>query len=410
MNDLKTHYELLLGLDECWEVQDVDLNLEANRVEIRLKHVGGELCCPECGASCPRADTAPARRWRHLDTMQFETIIEAAIPRSKCSQCGVKTVAVPWAGKHSRFTLMFEAFAIKVLQAASNVKKAAELLKLSWDTAHTIMDRAVERGLERRAEEPIRYVGIDEKSFGRAQDYVSLMVDIDRSRVIDVAKDRSADSCNQLWESLTESQKSSVLAVATDFWQAYRNSIREEVPQAEIVHDHFHISQYLVEAVDLVRRKEHRELKKLGDDSLTGTRQLWLYNLDNLNEQQNEQIDEAQRAAMKTARAWAIKELFRDFWAYKSPHWAGKFFDRWYAWAIRSRLDPIKKVARMLKKHIKGLLAYFRHQITNAKSEGFNSRVQAIKSAARGFRSFENYRTRILFFCGKLKLLPEPSH
>ena len=135
-----------------------------------------------------------------------------------------------------------------------------------------------------------------------------------------------------------------------------------------------------------------------------------LYNFDNLDEQQNEQIDEAQRAAMKTARAWAIKELFRDFWAYKSPHWAGKFFDRWYAWAIRSRLDPIKKVARMLKKHIKGLLAYFRHQITNAKSEGFNSRVQAIKSAARGFRSFENYRTRILFFCGKLKLLPEPSH
>ena len=132
--------------------------------------------------------------------------------------------------------------------------------------------------------------------------------------------------------------------------------------------------------------------------------------MDNLDEEQYERIDDAQRGAMKTARAWAIKELFRTFWTYTSSRWARKFFDRWYAWAIRSRLDPIKKVARMLKKHVHGLIAYFKHRITNAKSEGFNSRVQAIKSAARGFRSFENYRIRILFYCGKLELLPEPSH
>ena len=410
MNDLRNHYRLLLGLDEAWDVEEVDLDLEGSRVEIRLKHSGTQLCCPECQASCPKADTAHARRWRHLDTMQFETIIEAAIPRSNCSKCGVKTVTVPWADKHSRFTIMFEAFAIEVLQAASSVSKAAELLKLSWHTAHAIMGRAVDRGLKRRTEEPVRYVGIDEKSFGRGQDYVSLMVDIDQSRVVEVAKDRSAESCDQLWESLTESQKNGVLAVATDFWQAYGNSIREQVPHAEIVHDHFHISQYLVEAVDLVRRRENRELKKRGDDSLTGTRQLWLFNVDNLNKEQNDRIDEAQRVAMKTARAWGIKELFREFWHYTSPYWARKFFDRWYAWASRSRLEPIKKVARMLKKHLDGLLAYFRHPITNAKSEAFNSRVQAIKSAARGFRSFANYRIRILFYCGKLRLLPETSH
>jgi len=305
---------------------------------------------------------------------------------------------------------MFEAFAINVLQATSNVKRAAELLRLSWDTAHTIMRRAVERGLQRRSDEPIPYVGIDEKSFGRGQDYVSLMVDIDCSRVIGVSKDRSAESCDKLFNGLTKRQKRGVLAVATDFWQPYRNSIREQVPQAEIVHDHFHISQYLVDAVDLVRRGEHRALTKLGDDSLTGTRQLWLYNLDKLDGEPSSRIDRAQHVAMKTARAWGVKELFRDFWTYTSASWARKFFDRWYAWAIRSRLDPIKKVARMLKKHIRGLLAYFRHRITNAKSEGFNSRVQVIKSAARGFRNFENYRVRVLFYCGKLDLPPVPSH
>ncbi len=194
------------------------------------------------------------------------------------------------------------------------------------------------------------------------------------------------------------------------FWQAYRNSIRQQVPDAEIVHDHFHISQYLVEAVDLVRRRENRELSKLGDDALKGTRQLWLYNSEKLDAEQSDQIEQAQRAAMKTARAWAIKELFREFWNYRSATWAGKFFARWYSWAIRSRLKPIKDVAKMLKKHQSGLLAYFRHRITNATSEGFNSRVQAIKSAARGFRSFENYRVRILFYCGKLDLLSQISH
>lgn len=410
MNELNAHYRLLLGLDEAWNVQNADLDLEASRVVIDVRHAGGKLCCPECQQACTKADSAPTRRWRHLDTMQFETIVEARVPRSKCPECGVKTTTVPWAGKHSRFTLMFEAFAIRVLEAASNIKKASQLLKLSWDTTHALMERAVDRGLEHRQEEPIEYIGIDEKSFGSGQDYVSIMVDLDRSRVLEVAKDRTTETCNTLWSSLSESQRSGVLAVATDFWKAFSNSTHQQAPQAEIVHDRFHISQYLGEAVDLVRRKENQSLKKLGDDSLVGTRPLGLYNMDNLEQEKQSIITGLQRAAVQTSRAWAIKEMFRDFWAYRSQAWAEKFFTRWYAWAIRSRLAPIKKVAVMLKKHLSGLLAYFRHRITNAKSEGFNSRIQAIKSAARGFRSFNNYRIRILFYCGRLNLIPDSSH
>src|SRR6056297_3265600 len=177
MNDLNLHYRLLLGLTDDWKVVDVDLDLTANQVIIDLEYSGGKLCCPECSESCSRNDTAPKRTWRHLDTMQFTTEIRAAVPRSKCLTCGVKTIAVPWAGKHSRFTLMFEAFAIRVLQSAANVKKAAELMGLSWDAAHRIMESAVERGLQRRQAEPIPKVGIDEKSFGRGHNYVSIMTD-----------------------------------------------------------------------------------------------------------------------------------------------------------------------------------------------------------------------------------------
>ena len=129
-----------------------------------------------------------------------------------------------------------------------------------------------------------------------------------------------------------------------------------------------------------------------------------------LDEDRWEQLMQLQRADLKTGRAWAIKENFRYFWDYKYAGNAAKFFKKWYAWAIRSRLDPIKKVAKMLKGHLDGLLSYFRHRVTNATAEGFNSRIQSIKSAARGFRNFQNYRLRILFYCRKLDLMPKTSH
>ena len=411
MNDLNEHYRVLLGLDSAWRVDDVDLDLERQHVLIRLSHGGGKLTCPECGELCSQADTAPERTWRHLDTMQFRTEITAAVPRSRCAQCGVKTIEVPWAGKHSRFTLMFEALAIKVLQACSSVTSAATWLGLGWDAVHSIIERAVERGLERRSLEGIHHVGMDEKSFGKGQDYISVLTDLDQARVLEVTPERTTAAADKLWETLSETQRSEVASVSLDMWQAFMTSAAENAPNAEIVHDKFHISKYLNEAVDKVRRGEHKQLLLAEDDWLTGSRQLWLYNPENLDEDRYFELLALQREDLKTGRAWAIKENFRHFWNYVYARSAEGFFDRWYSWAIRSQLDPIKKVARMLKRHLAGLLSYFRHRVTNAISEGFNSRIQSIKSAARGFRRFANYRLRILFYCGKLNLLPDlPCH
>jgi transposase len=410
MNDLNTHYRQLLGLSDDWDVVEVDLDLSVKRVTIDLQHAGGKLCCPECAQACSRADTAPKRTWRHLDTMQFTTEIRAAVPRSQCPQCGVKTIAVPWAGKHSRFTLMFEAFAIRVLQASANVSRAASLLGLSWDTAHDLMESAVQRGLERRETDNVKHVGIDEKSFGSGHSYVSVLTDTDQSRVLEVARDRTIAACEELWKTLTKPQLEQIESVSMDMWQAFMSSAAKHVPNAKIVHDKFHISKYLGEAVDKVRRAEHRELKQEGESPLTGLRQLLLYNEENLDEDGKNEVLTIQRADLKTGRAWAIKENFRHFWTYMSRHGGKRFFTSWYGWAIRSRLDPIKKVAKMLKSHLAGLLNYFDHRVTNATSEGFNSRIQSIKSAARGFRNFENYRIRILFYCGKLNLMPDLTH
>lgn len=195
-----------------------------------------------------------------------------------------------------------------------------------------------------------------------------------------------------------------------DMWQAFMTSASKNAPQAEIVHDKFHISKHLNEAVDKVRRREHKLLMDEGDDRLKGSRQMWLYNLENLDEDRYNELLTVQRSDLKTGRAWAIKENFRHFWSYVYAYSAEGFFDRWYSWAIRSRLDPIMKVARMLKAHLDGLLSYFRHGATNAITEGFNSRIQSIKSSARGFRNFANYRMRILFYCGKPDMIPKTSH
>jgi transposase len=338
--------------------------------------------------------------------MQFETLLKAATPRSNCPQCGVKTITVPWAGKHSRFTLLFEAFAVRVLQAANSVQRAAALLGLTWDSTHAIMQRAVDYGLQQRSTEEVRQVGLDEKSFGSGHDYVSVLTDLSGARVLEVSEGRDQAGADAVWQALPTEQAAQIKAVAVDMWPAYAASVQTHAPQAEVVHDRFHISKHLNEAVDQVRRQEHKTLKKEGDDRLTGSKQLWLFNPENLSEEQALKFKLLKDQELKTARAWAIKEQFRWFWEYRYAGAAEKFFVDWYNWAVRSRLPPIVKVAKMLKRHLPNLLSYFRHRITNAMSEGFNSKIQALKSAARGFRAFDNFRTRILFYCGKLQLGP----
>jgi transposase len=405
-SSLKSHYALLLGLDEDWRVDDVELALDQKRVTISLEFIGRRTVCPDCGAECPLKDHAEERTWRHLDTMQFETLLKARTPRCQCATCGVKTAAVPWADKHSRFTLLFEAFAIDVLLASATVQAAARLLGLSWDQAHAIMQRAVERGLAQRKLAGVRRVGLDEKSFGKGQDYVTTLTDLDGARVLDVAPGRTEEAADEVWKSLSKRQRTQLQAVAIDMWQAYENSIARHAPQAAIVHDKFHVAKHLNEGVDRVRRQEHKRLKAQGDDRLTGTRYLWLYSSDSLDEQRSEQLEDLRRQQLQTARAWGLKDYFRWFWTHADATGGAEFFQDWYNWAIRSRLEPMKSVARMLNARLKHLLNWFQHRITNATSEGFNSLIQTLKANARGFRNFNNYRTRILFFCGKLSLKP----
>jgi len=405
--ELEEHYGQLLGVKSPWEIASIDLKMQDQRVDIVIEYTDDQGPCPECGAICPKHDGRKKRTWRHLDTMQFSTYLYCEVPRVRCDIHGAKTVAIPWASKNSRFTLLFEAFAIRVLTAARSVEEARKLLGLNWHQTEAVKSRAVQRGLARRKKTNIRYLGIDEKQFRSGHCYISNLYDLDGGRVLEVIEERTQEACNTLIEqALTKKQQAHVTAVALDMWKAYANAVEEKLPQAVIVHDKFHISQHLNEAVDQVRRKENKALISQGDERLKGSKFAWLSNEENVSEKFIEQFNVLKTTDLKVARAWAIKELFRDFWSYTYAGCARRHFNQWYSWAIRSRLDPIKAKARMIKNHLPNILTYFKHPITNAVAEGLNSKIQTVKSNARGYRSFNGFRNSILFYCGRLDMVP----
>jgi transposase len=378
------------------------MDIELKRVEVEIECMEGTVW-GEGGERLHIQGYEP-RQWRHLDTMQFETVLKARVPRVKYPDGHTEMVRVPWAQPHGRFTVLFESWAIEVLLASQSVNSACELLDLDWGSAQRIMNRAVERGLARRSLEGIEKVGMDEKSFRRGHDSIGILNDLDGSRVVEVTAGNDTESGRRLWQALDKEQRGKVKAAAMDMSAGFAAATRIEAPQAVIVYDKFHVSALLSKAVDLVHRQEHRVLSKDGDERLKGTKQLWLYNPIHMSEKRREQFEEVLQGNLKTSRACLVKENFCGFWD-QGGRWQGAgYFKKWYNHAIRTRLEPIKKVARTLKKHLDGLLNYFAYPITNAASEAVNSRIQALKANARGFRSFENYRTRILFFLGNLNM------
>jgi transposase len=400
-------YERLLGLSKPWSVSEVELDLAGNRVTVHVRCDPGTVWGdPETGQDRAHVHGWVDREWRHLDTCQLETRIVAKVPRLKYKSGKVEEAVVPWAERFSRITLMMEVFVVRLLQAAGNVSRVAALLKLDWHTVNTVIVKAVQRGMARREQEPLRNLGIDEKSIASGHNYASVLTDIDRSRVLEVERGNKLEDAWRLLSTLSDEQRAGVRAVAMDMWPGYMSAAMGKLRNAAIVHDKFHVSKYLNEAVDQVRRAEHKRLLAQGDSRLTGTKYQWLRSMPDKRCAEAVALRELHRANLKTSRAWALKESFAAFWDYRNRKAAERFLRCWAARAMRSRLMPLRRLVQTLRRHHDGLLNYSSHRITNAAAEGFNSIIQGIKSNARGFRNFEHFRARILFFCGKLDLLP----
>lgn len=403
-------YSQILGIAAPWSVSLVELDTPNQTVTVHVRHDStAVVTCPRCGKPSPRYDRRE-RRWRHLDTMQFQTILQADMPRVECSEHGVLQVRAPWSEEGSGFTALFEALVIDWLKAAPTAT-VASYLGLSWKAVDGIMQRAVQRGLARRTVSAPEHISVDETSFQRRHEYVTVVTDQSSGTVLYVADDRTAESLGSFFEGLQESQRKAIRSISMDMWPAYINTVRKYVPDANerICFDKFHVAKYLSDAVDKVRRGEHKHLAAKGDQRLKGTRYRWLENPDTMKLKHWRAFEHLRDSALKTARAWAIKEHAMCLWHYQSRTWAAKQWKHWLGWAQRSRLEPIRKVAATIKSHLWGIINAIVLKRTNAAAESMNSRIQRVKARACGFRNRQRFRTAIMFHLGGLDLYPRTA-
>ena len=401
-------YSQLLGIVAPWSIGEVKLDIENKRVDIDISYSGSSASC-QCGKVCRIHDRTNVRQWRHLDTCQLMTYIHCRLPRTKCDDCKVKTFQPAWSQPHGRFTALFETLVIEWLLISRNQTKVAEQLNLSFDEVNGIMSRAVERGLAKRQEEVLTELSIDEKSMKKGHKYLTVLSNPQKGTVIEVCETRTEKAVKKMLESnLTEDQREQVECISMDMWKAFMNAT-ELLPKADIVHDRFHISQYLGKAVDDTRKKENRRLSKEGIGDLKNSKYLFLRNFSNLEEKHRDRFTKALQSSETTASAWRFKEAFRTFFDLKNIEEGKLFLEDWYQTAIKEEIIDLTKAAKTIYTHSEGILNYLKYRVTNAAAEALNGKIQALKSTGRGFKAFKNYRINILFHFGGLQLSNIPQ-
>ena len=394
-------FQMALGLVPPWWVKDCRFDAGAKRLDIEIDFkTGGRFPCPDCaGPDCPVHDTV-VKEWRHLDFFQHQAFLHARTPRITCPKCGVKLIAVPWARPGSGFTLLFEAFAM-TLVTHMPVAAVARLMGVHDTRLWRVVVHYVERALAKVDLSDVRRLAIDETASKRGHSYVTLFVDIDRRRVAYIADGKDAGTVAAFADDLEAhgGDASRIKEVCIDMSAAFIKGVGENLTEAEITFDKFHVMQLIGAAVDEVRRAESKsrpELKR--------SRYLWLKNERNLSAEQSVQLGSLAKTNLKTARAYHLRLAFQDLYKERSRAWAGLVFDRWTSWARRCRLAPMKAVAATMQRHRDGILAWFDSRIANGLIEGINSLVQAAKAKARGYRSTRTLKAITYLIAGKLDL------
>jgi transposase len=393
--------QLALGLVPPWQVKACVFDADKRRLDIEIDFArGGRFPCPACGKpECPVHDTA-RQEWRHLDFFQHQAFLHARTPRITCPDCGVKQIAVPWARPGSGFTLLFEALAMTPMTAMP-VAAAARLMGEHDTRLWRILHHWVGQARERADYAQVKRVAIDETAARRGHDYITLFVDIDKRRVLYVADGRDAGTVAEFADDLEahNGDASRIKEVCIDMSAAFIKGVADNLTEAEITFDKFHAVKLVNDALDKVRRAESRERPEL-----KRSRYLWLENEPNLSAEQAAQLGSLASTNLKTARAYRLRLAFQDIYAQPSRGWGELFLDRWYSWARRCRLEPMKQVALTVDRHRDGILRWFDSAIANGLIEGINSLVQAAKAKARGYRSTRTLKAITYLVAGKLDL------
>jgi len=296
------------------------------------------------------------------------------------------------------------------LQATESIAAVSKGMRLTWEEVAGIRSRAVARGMKRRGPAVLpAAVGVDETSITRGPQYITVVNALSEARVLDVMDERTEQSLSAFWEQYPPAELARIEKVAMDMWPPYIASTRKALPFADekIVFDKFHILKHLGDAVDKVRRPEHRELRAADDHRLTKTKYLWLTHPERLEGEARARIEVLRRGSLRTARAYRYKEHASQLWGYVRRGMAERLWRQWLHGALRCALEPIRIVARMIRNHWVGVINAATSDITNARSESVNSHIQRIQKRACGFRSRTRFREAILFHLGALDLYPQ---
>ena len=394
-------FQLALGITSPWFVAASAFDGAKKRLDIGVDFkAGSRFACPDCKADgCPVHDTTE-KTWRHLDFFQHQAFLTARVPRITCGKCGVKQVGVPWARKGSGFSLLFEALAM-TLVTHMPVAAAARLVGEHDTRLWRVVFHYVGEAVARMDLGALRRVCIDETAAKRGHDYISLFVDIDTRRVVFVTDGRDAGTIRQFADHVDahNSDASRIKEVCIDMSGPFIKGVTENLTEAEITFDKFHVMQLIGRAVDDTRRGESKVRPEL-----KGSRYVWLKNEQNLTSGAKETLAALSKLHLKTARAYQLRCAFQEVYAQPTRGWAELMLDKWDSWAIRSRIEPIKAVAKTIRRHRDGILAWFDSRIANGLIEGINSLVQAAKAKARGYRNRDTLKAMTYLIAGKLDL------
>jgi transposase len=395
-----------LGLQAPWFIEKVNLELgdsgKARELHIHINFGRGHRF--KVGEEDLPVYDHVERKWRHLNFFQHQCYLHAQVPRVKTSAGTTLQVEVPWARPGSSFTLLFEAFAMSLASASMSLTEAGRTMGTDGRVVGRIISWYVEKALLEQPLEPVETVSIDETSVKKGHHYFTVLTDVERKKVVGVGigKDHVAVKAAIGQMKARGASAETITAVAVDLSPAYTSAVLDQLPNAELVYDRFHVEQMLSKAVDTVRKLEQDESKLLKK-----SKYLWLRNQSSLTHKQKDKIHYLQRAFPSLGLAYRLKELFKEVYNTTVPEDAIEAMEEWLDMATASGIGPIIKFCGSLKAHWSGILAFFHKRITSAFAERTNLKIQEIKRTARGYRNIQNYIAMIYFHLGRLEL---PTH
>jgi transposase len=366
--------------------------------------------CSGCGRRGSTYDRLEERRFEFVPMWGIVVFLAYRMRRVACPRCGVTVEMVPWCDGKNRLTTTYRWFLATWAKRLS-WGEVASIFHTSWDSVCRAVGHAVAWGLAHRDLSGLTAVGVDEVTWGRGHTYLTLVYDIggEVRRLLAVAKGRTEASLRTCLKSLGESACQGVRFVCSEMWQPYLNVIAQRLGQAVHVLDRFHVMQQFGKAIDAIRAEEAKRLGRDGyEPVLKRSRWCFLKRPENLTDKQTLKLAELLKYNLRTVRAYLLREEFQRLWEYTSPAWAGKFLDEWTGRVMRSRLEPMKKIARTIRGHRPLILNWFRArgEISAGAVEGLNNKVKLVTRKSYGFRTAEVAKLALLHNLGRL---PEPK-